>query len=255
LLVGVAVVGTWSATRASGRWPAWLLGAGILTTSVVGLVTALDMSRSMVLLLPVVPLGWIFAVRTAWWRKFHVAPVGAALALALPATQVVANNLIPVDNMWTYSLPLMTAQNNIGLIYAAGDIVPQDGARAMRWLRGPAEEGVGLAQNNLALLYATGSGVKQDGAEAGRWFRKAAEQGVAPSQENLGVLYANGIGVPKDLIQAHMWLNLSLMNGHPIEEKLKVVESLMSPPDIARAKELALEKQVELRKRPPARLK
>jgi hypothetical protein len=240
VLVGVAVAATWLASASTRRLPAWLLALGVVLTGVVGLVTALDMSRSMVLLLPVVPLGWVFAVRTAWWQRYHAGPILAALAVVLPASQVVARAALPVDALWSYSVPQMTAENNLGLLYATADGVPEDGVRAARWLRRPAEEGVAIAQNNLALLYAMGRGVKRDVAEAVRWFSLAADEGVAISQENLGVLYANGDGVPKDMIQAHRWLNLSRINGQgTAAEKLATIERGMSAQDIARATELA----------------
>ncbi len=240
VLVGVAVAATWLASASTRRLPAWLLALGVVLTGVVGLVTALDMSRSMVLILPVVPLGWVFAVRTAWWQRYHAGPILAALAVVLPASQVVARAALPVDALWSYSVPQMTAENNLGLLYATADGVPEDGVRAARWLRRPAEEGVAIAQNNLALLYAMGRGVKRDVAEAVRWFSLAADEGVAISQENLGVLYANGDGVPKDMIQAHRWLNLSRINGQGTAvEKLATIERGMSAQDIARATELA----------------
>jgi hypothetical protein len=240
LLVGTAFVGTWLATAAGRRSPAIVLAAGTVLTAVVGLVTALDMSRSMVLVLPVVPLGWRYAVRMAWWRKFHAGPVTAALALAVPAHHVIAHASLPVDNAWSYSLPQMTAENNLGLMFATGNGVPQDGAKAARWLRKPAEQGVGIAQNNLGLLYAMGNGVPHDGAEAARWFVRAAGQGVTLAQENLGVLYANGTGVPRDLVQAHAWLSISLAGGQATAaERLAAVEPRLSPAELVRARELA----------------
>lgn len=146
----------------------------------------------------------------------------------------------------------MTARNNLGLMYAAGEGVPRDGARAIHWLRRPAEEGVGIAQNNLGLLYVMGNGTPPDGAEAARWLLRAAEQGVTLAQENIGALYANGNGVPKDLIRAHMWLNLSRMGGQEaVVEKIRIVERMMTPQDIARATEMARQKYDELRNRPP----
>lgn len=252
VLVGMAVAGTWLASRAARRIPVGLLAAGIVVTGMIGLFTALDMSRSMVLLLPVVPLGWVFAVRTPWWRRYHAGPILAALAVVLPASQVVAHATLPVDALWSYSVPQMTAENNLGLLYAKGEGVPIDGLRAARWLRRPAEEGVAIARNNLGLLHAMGRGVKHDNAEAARWFLLAADQGVAVAQENLGVLYANGDGVAKDLVQAHRWLHLSLVNGQTTSaDKLATIERLMSPEDIARAKALA-QQWIEERKKRPA---
>lgn len=240
LLVGTALAAAWFATTAGRRWPAIVLAAATVGTAVVGLVTALDMSRSMVLVLPVVPLGWQHAVRMAWWRKYRAGPAAAALALALPAHHVVAHASLPVDNLWSYSLPLMTAENNLGLMFATGNGVPRDGAKAARWLRKPADRGVAVAQNNLGLLYAMGDGVTPDAAEAARWFARAADQGVTLAQENLGVLYANGTGVPRDLVQAHAWLSISLAGGQATAaERLAAVEPHLSPAELTRARERA----------------
>lgn len=250
LLVLLAVVGVAFATKTRRYGAVIVLAAAILLTATAGILTALDMSRSMVLILPVVPLGWIYAQQFKFWRTLHLGALAAVLALVLPARQVVASSVLPVDNVWTYSLPLMTAQNNLGLMYAKGERVPVDNTRAVRWLQRPAAEGVAASQNNLGLLYAMGKGVPQDGLEAQRWFLKAANQGVASAMENLGLLYANGIGVPKDFVQAHMWLNLSRAAGQPSSEaKLQVIVQQMSPQEIARAVELAQQRRELLLKK------
>ncbi len=48
-----------------------------------------------------------------------------------------------------------------------------------------AERGNAVAQYNLGLMYANGQGVVQDGKQAAKWYRKAAEQGLteAPSKQ------------------------------------------------------------------------
>ena len=82
----------------------------------------------------------------------------------------------------------------------------KDHAEAARWYRMAAEQGYAKAQYNLGLMYAKGEGVPEDGVEAVRWYRMAAEQGHAKAQYNLGVMYAKGEGVPKDDVQAYAWL-------------------------------------------------
>ena len=59
----------------------------------------------------------------------------------------------------------------------------------------PPIRGTPDAQNNLGVMYANGEGVPEDDAEAVRWYRLAADQGDADAQYNLGVMYANGEGV------------------------------------------------------------
>ena len=55
-----------------------------------------------------------------------------------------------------------------------------------------AEAGNPFAQNNLGIMYAQGEGVPEDDAEAIKWFRSAAEQGHTGAQYSLGVMYAAG---------------------------------------------------------------
>ena len=54
------------------------------------------------------------------------------------------------------------------------------------------------AQFRLGLIYAAGQEVQRDVAKAVTWFRKAAEQGNSAAQFNLAVFLAQGVGVPQD---------------------------------------------------------
>ena len=67
-----------------------------------------------------------------------------------------------------------------------------------------AEEGDVSAQHDLGVLYAAGEGVAQDFGEALSWWRKAAAQGNAAAQYNIG---AEGWGVPPNKREAvsHWW--------------------------------------------------
>ena len=58
------------------------------------------------------------------------------------------------------------------------------------------------AQYQLGFMYATGDGVPQDDAKAVRWYRLAADQGRSDAQYNLGYMYSNGEGVPQDDVEA-----------------------------------------------------
>jgi len=249
LLIGAAVglIGLTAATRP--RLRAALLAVAIVVTSLAGLYTALDLSRSMALLTPVIPLGWILASRTAAWQRFHLAPLLAVSALLLPGQHVVGVVAMEVDNAWTPSRPLLTAQNNLGMMYATGHSVPRDIGKAIAWFQRAAAAGSAEAQNNLATKYALGDGLPQDtvealrlyriaaakgdlsafynlgviytegkvvpkdGAEAARWYRKAAERGSAQAQNNLAALYVEGLGVPKDDAEAAKWYRKAAEQG------------------------------------------
>ena len=121
--------------------------------------------------------------------------------------------------------------------YESGDF-----ATALGEWRPLAEQGDAVAQNNLALMYAQGEGVPQDDKTAVKWFRLAAKQGIARAQNNLGVMYANGKGVIQDNVYAHMWGNLSASNGYEIGGKLRdLVAKKMTPAHISAAQKLARE--------------
>jgi hypothetical protein len=72
-----------------------------------------------------------------------------------------------------------------------------------------ANAGEASAQFYLGVLYDAGEGVPQDYAQAASWYRKAADQGNPGAQYHLGVMYKYGQGVPKDLVEAFVWLDRS----------------------------------------------
>jgi len=108
---------------------------------------------------------------------------------------------------------IAAAQFNLGLMYANGDGVQQDDAKAVKWYRKSADKGVAAAQSNLGLMYKNGLGVKQDDVEAVRWYRQAAEQGDAPAQSNLAVMYIKGQGVKQDDAEAARWWRKAAEQG------------------------------------------
>lgn len=241
VLVAMAIVGTWRVGAAGRRIEAAALVVAIGFTALLGLFTALDLGRSMVLLISVLPLGWKLAARRPWWRTFQLAPWLAAAALILPAGHVVGKFVRPVDSVWTAPLPLITAQNNLAVLYARGIAVPADIPKAITWYRKAAEHGSAIAQYNLAVIYATGE--NKDTAEAIKWYRRAAEQGIADAYYSLGVLYANGDGLTRDLVQAHgHWTAAMLLGNATAKESLAAIEKYMKPAEIAAAKELARER-------------
>jgi len=141
------------------------------------------------------------------------------------------------------------AQHNLGVMYDYGRGVPQDTTNALKWYRSAAEHGIPEAQHNLGLMYQKAQGVPQNYSEAAKWYRRAAEQGMADSQVNLGIMYYQGQGVSRDYVLAHMWLDLAA-SQYPasVRENLNdavhykdIVNSLMTPAQIAEAQRLAKE--------------
>jgi len=107
------------------------------------------------------------------------------------------------------------AQLKLGSLYAAGEGVPQDPKKAVKWHRKAAEQGLGRAEYQLALDYAHGFGVKPDPVEAFQWFRRAAQSGVAKAQVDLGLCYVNGRGVRENAVEAVFWFRKAADQGEP----------------------------------------
>ena len=162
----------------------------------------------------------------------------------------------------------LPAQNDLGVAYSDGKIVPQDSAegvggrakeRSREKIR-PAHFGdecpdgtkdsceftdlsdIMRARFRLGLAYWYGSGVQRDYAEAVKWYRKAAEQGDGLSQHELGQAYEQGKGVRGDYVLAHMWTNLSVVSGtRNAEQDRNRIAFHMTPKQIEEAEKLARE--------------
>jgi TPR repeat protein len=80
------------------------------------------------------------------------------------------------------------AQTMLGYLYAQGEGVAQDDARAIEWFRKAAEQGDADAQNNLGFMYANGRGTRANRGQAVKWYLEAAQQGHTEAQENLAAL-------------------------------------------------------------------
>ena len=73
-------------------------------------------------------------------------------------------------------------------MYANGEGVPKDPAKAVELFQKAAEQGNVDAQNNLGVMYYAGEGVPRDETKAKEWFKKAAAQGNADAQANLDAM-------------------------------------------------------------------
>ena len=148
------------------------------------------------------------------------------------------------------------AQNNLGVMYANGQGVPQDYAQALIWTRKAANQGDAVAQNDLGVMYRDGQGVVLDYAQAMIWFRKAADQGDAVAQNNLGGIYYEGQGVLQDFVRADMWFNLAVSRAEDAETReqaaknREILAAKMTSAQIAEAQRLASEWSPKLRPHP-----
>jgi len=147
-----------------------------------------------------------------------------------------------------------SAQNNLGWCYASGWGVSQDYKKSVYWFRKAAEQGFAVAQYNLGVSFrVVGEGVLQNYKEAVYWTHKAAEQGLAEAQNNLGASYLAGDGVPKHYQKAYMWFLLAKANGDEETKKLarkgiNLLESALSPAEIAAGQEEAVKMQAKIDK-------
>ena len=136
------------------------------------------------------------------------------------------------------------AQLHLGVLYANGDGVPQDYAKARQWYEQAAAQGYAMAQYNLGVLYDNGDGVPQDYAQARQWYEQAAARGYAMAQTNLGVLYRSGHGVPQNDVCAYMWFSLAAAHStgnlqKPTADTRDNIAYRMTSAQIAEAQRLA----------------
>jgi len=85
----------------------------------------------------------------------------------------------------------------LGLMYAYGQYVQQNGTEAVKWYRRSAEQGNLNAQYNLGVVYYKGKIMPQDYEESYKWFKLAADGGDKKAKEALGAVY------PKAIAQMH----------------------------------------------------
>ena len=120
------------------------------------------------------------------------------------------------------------AQYNLGVMYANGQDIPKNAAKALEWTTKSAENGFAVAQYNLGLMYDNGQGVPKNSEKALEWYRKAAKQ-VAESQQNSGVMVNHGEGVLKNEEKSIDWKKSAEQGLAKAQENLGViVDDLMS---------------------------
>ena len=83
--------------------------------------------------------------------------------------------------------------------------------------------------SSLAVMYASGDGVELDYAKAMSLYQRSAERGNAHAYRGMAVMYMQGEGVTVDLPRAHALYVTAIEHGDPedpafkkqLEEKLK----------------------------------
>ena len=88
------------------------------------------------------------------------------------------------------------AQNELGVSYFEGQIVPRDDAQAFLWIGRAARQGLPEAQTNLARLYEQGRGTAKNTEQAMYWYSRAAEQGYPAAAQRLNELRSTTLAEP-----------------------------------------------------------
>jgi uncharacterized protein len=134
------------------------------------------------------------------------------------------------------------AQYQIGLLYANGQGVTKDDAKARQWYEKAAIQGHTEAQVNLGILLMYARGGQQDYKMAVYYLRLSANQGNDLAQRRLGQMYERGEGVQQDYVKAYMWYSLGSANGVEAGARLRdALAKRMEPDQIAEAQQLARE--------------
>jgi len=142
------------------------------------------------------------------------------------------------------------AQFGLGWLYAKGQGVPQNYAKAQQWWEKAAAQGNAKAQYNLGNLYVDGKGVPKNEKLGVEWIRKAAEQGDANGQDSLGEMYRDGRGVPQDNVRAYIWYNLAVARMTGDKQKSEAtkrdeIAGRLTPAQIAEAQRLSQQCQAQ----------
>ena len=184
--------------------------------------------------------------------RFPLALVLSIVCLATPAwadfkTGMDAYQRSDYATAWREWQPLAeqgqaVAQYSLGLLYANGQGVTKDDAKARQWYEKAAVQGHVEAQVNLGILLMYARGGQQDYKMAVYYLRLAANRGNDLAQRRLGQMYERGDGVPQDYVKAYMWYSLGAANGMEAGARLRdALAKRMDPDQIAEAQKLARE--------------
>lgn len=114
----------------------------------------------------------------------------------------------------------ITAQAQLGSLYARGGGVAKDEQLAVEWYRKAiAADNYAPAQYNLALMHALGQGMPKDEKKAASLFRQAADQGLPQAQYAVGEMYRTGTGEPRDEKLAAVWFRRGADNGDAMAQR------------------------------------
>lgn len=126
----------------------------------------------------------------------------------------------------------------VGIRYANGLGVAQDGDEGLRWLRkvydadhktGWGQQRSAKAAFSIAVLYDKGTGVKQNYAQAFHWYRLAAEFDDFDAMIIVASMYRQGRGVEKDPEQADYWERQAARRAESNIEDVVTAQNVKAP--------------------------
>lgn len=109
----------------------------------------------------------------------------------------------------------VNAMRTMGTIYAAGNGIGMDPAKAFAWFAKAAAKGDHASQFRLGDMYLRGMSVARSSPLARQWLGKAAAAGVAPAQADLGLMCLNGEELPPNVAEATDWFRKAARQGDP----------------------------------------
>ena len=127
----------------------------------------------------------------------------------------------------------------IALFRLAGRNGPANRNEAAKLLATATKLGHPLAAYNLALLYLEGEVFPQDFARAAELLRQAADAGNADAQYALAVFYKEGRAVPQDLAESARWLRAAADGDH-IDAMVEYAIALYNGTGVPRDEEAAV---------------
>ena len=137
----------------------------------------------------------------------------------MPPDEVPTSTEITRENTFESNLKAaeagdISAQSNLGFMYAKGIGVEKNIDEAIKWYRKAAENGHLNSQFNLGVIYAKGRGVDQNYHEAFKWYKMAAEQNDKTALVTVAMMLAKGIGTEKNEKDAVNWYYRAATQGH-----------------------------------------
>jgi uncharacterized protein len=87
-------------------------------------------------------------------------------------------------------------------MYARGDFVKEDDAKALEWYEKAIEAGNSFGLAQAAVMYFSGKGTERDYNAAAQYFQQAADLGDGFSLKFLAIMYERGLLGPVDLQKA-----------------------------------------------------